>query len=457
MNPPFVAGINCVARKKQLYEKIKQLTGKQADTKIGQMPLEGVFLELVLALVQRGTTIACVFPKTHLMGRGMESKAIRTLLLEKMGLHTIFTYPGNEIFDELTKDTCVLVGRAGEAAEEVRMIASCEEIPDLDVHRVAEALEQELSEDYAPLTAGVDGRKIQTAQLRQQADSGWKMLNNELEDATRFVEQNLAQNARLRELSRCGYSMKRGGAGNNGGSDLLFFDSREELYRMYQTKVVPGVGMRNARGAAMNVGAGDSRFLDVNQNAPELIERVIESYLQLPERGGKQQRRRKTKEELWAILKREGQNVFPANTVLIPRGIRTTGRVYYAEKPVFVSTNFVACSLPTQEQAVLLSTWMATIFYQLICEVLSKDQEGMRKMEVLDISRTRVPEMTTVSEKTKQKLQEAAARVTFLELQRPEIREVDRIWAEELFGGRAQSILNTARELLEYQANRRNA
>lgn len=456
MNPPFVAGINCVERKKRLYDKIEQLTGKKADTKIGQMPLEGVFLELVLELVQCGTTIACVFPKTHLMGRGMESKAIRKLLLEKMGLHTIFTYPGDGVFDEVTKDTCVLIGRVGETAEEVRMIASCEIVPNLDVHRFAEALNMELSENYSPMTAGMDGRKIKTVELMQQADSGWKMLNHELEDAVRFVEQKFEQNTRFQKLSSYDYPMKRGGAGNQGGSDLLFFDSREELYRLYQEKIVPGIGMRNARLSTMNVGAGDSRFLDLNQNPPEQIEKVVESYLQLPERGGKQQRRKKSKGELLAILKQEGRNVFPAHTVLIPRGIRTTGRVYYAEQPVFVSTNFVGCSLPSREQAILLSTWMTTIFYQLICEVLSKDQEGMRKMEVLDIRRTLVPDMASVSEKTKRKLQDAAPRVTFLELRKPEIREVDRIWAEELFGILAENTLSTARKLLEYQANRRN-
>lgn len=456
MNPPFVAGINCVERKKCLYDKIKTLTGKQADTKIGQMSLEGAFLELVLELVQRGTTIACVFPKTHLMGRGMESKAIRKLLLEKMGLHTIFTYPGDEIFDEVTKDTCVLLGKAGEKTEAVRLISSYDKIPDLDVHRFAEALNMELADSYSPLMAGVEGRKIKTSELMKEADSGWKMLNNELEDATDFVEENFAQNPKVQELFNYNYPIKRGGAGNNGGSDLLFFDSREELYQMYRNDVVLSAGMRNARLDTMRVGTGDSQFLDVSQNNPEIIEKIVESYLQLPERSGRQLRKRKSKEEIRKILLRESKSVFPENSVLIPRGIRTTGRAYYSENPVFVSTNFIVCSLPTREESILLSTWMTTIFYQLICEVLSKDQEGMRKMEVLDISRTFVPDMTTVSEDAKKKLQKIAARVTFLELQKPQIREVDRIWAEEIFGTQAENTLNTAQQLLEYQTNRRN-
>ena len=37
---------------------------------------------------------------------------------------------------------------------------------------------------------------------------------------------------------------------------------------------------------------------------------------------------------------------------------------------------------------------MSTIFYQLICEVSSKDNEGMRKMEGADIGKTVVPDFS---------------------------------------------------------------
>jgi len=53
--------------------------------------------------------------------------------------------------------------------------------------------------------------------------------------------------------------------------------------------------------------------------------------------------------------------------------------------------------MSTYEEALLLSTWMTTIFYQLICEVTSKDQEGMRKMEVADINTTFIPQLDMIS------------------------------------------------------------
>lgn len=63
MNPPFVAGINCVERKQEFYRRIRELAGRDTGTNIGQMPLEAAFLELITYLVRPGTTIACIFQK----------------------------------------------------------------------------------------------------------------------------------------------------------------------------------------------------------------------------------------------------------------------------------------------------------------------------------------------------------------------------------------------------------
>lgn len=104
----------------------------------------------------------------------------------------------------------------------------------------------------------------------------------------------------------------------------------------------------------------------------------------------------------------------------------------------------------------MVSTWMSTIFYQLICEVSSKDQEGARKMEVKDILKTFVPDLDTRSAGLLPLLQAEKNHIEFLDLQDPVIREVDRIWAAELFGAEGENILEEARRLLEFLANKRN-
>lgn len=77
-------------------------------------------------------------------------------------------------------------------------------------------------------------------------------------------------------------------------------------------------------------------------------------------------------------------------------------------------------------------------------------------MEVSDIEKTYIPALDDVSRETITALTEEYSSIEFLNLATPEIREVDRIWANELFGEEAEEILNTARRMLEYLANRRN-
>lgn len=456
MNPPFVAGINCVSRKQPLYDSIKKLTKKDAITDIGQMPFEAVFLELLVELVKEGTTIACVFPKTHLMARGKEAAKIRELLLTRFGLHLVFTYPGNEIFDDVTKDTCVLVGKAKQSSVNVKFVSSYDKIPDIDIHRFAGILPKETTDVFSAMMPGIVAKKITVQELSDKINDGWRMLNSEMVEAISFVKDYFQNSARMTELSELSYPIKRGQAGNNGGSDLLFFDSGPELYEQFENQGVElSFGMRNAKLDSFDIGSGDSLFLDISKNKV-LVDDIIDAYNKLPVRGGKQQRKIKTNQEWKQILTKESRGEFPENSVLIPRAIRTTGRIYLSENPVFVSTNFVVCSLPTLKIATMLSTWMSTIFYQLICEVSSKDQEGMRKMEVSDIEKTFVPKFDTIKQPTITALYKERKSIKFLNLANPEIREVDRIWAKELFGSKADEMLNKAQRLLEFLAKRRN-
>ena len=460
MNPPFVAGINCVERKQEIYRKIYSLTGENSSTNIGQMPLEAPFLELITHLIRPGTTIACVFPKTHLMARGNEAQLIRRLILNNLGLRVVFTYPGNEIFDEVVKDTCVLVGKAMQPSDSIEVISSYEKIPDLDTHRFSQSLSNEFTVDFTSMMPGVVAKKVTIDELRNSITDGWRSLNSEMVDAISFVKANFETAPLMRTLGEYDFIVrpKRGNAGNNGGSDIMFFKSRQDLYSQFENRgIVLKAGMRNARLDTLDIGEGDSEFLDVTSNDEQIIDEIIDSYIQLPARGGRQQRQEKTHQEWKRILQRESRNGFSQNSVLVPRAIRTSGRAYLSTNQVFVSTNFVVYTMSTYEEALMLSTWMTTIFYQLICEVTSKDQEGMRKMEVADINTTFIPQLDMISLNTRNRINEIKDAIVFLNLKNPEIRDVDKIWAEELFGDEANEILETAQSLLSFLAHRRNS
>ena len=457
MNPPFVAGINCVGQKGALLKALHSIAGAEIVSDIGQMPLEVPFLELVTHLAETGTTIACIFPKTHLTARGAEAKAIRKLLLEKFGLHMIFSYPGDGIFDEVTKDTCVIVGKAMCPADETTVISSYENIPDLDIHRFSKSLSKAMTDNFEPIMPGVVGKKISRKELADTIDSGWRSMNSEMTEAVDFVSNVFRDSEKFAFFETFNFKSKRGGAGNNGGSDLLFFDSNGTLFSRFEDRnLVLKAGMRNAKEDSFIVHGGDSKFLDCTANSSELVDEIIDFYMSLPQKESRQQRKQKSKTEWLKILNRESQSVFAGNSVLIPRLIRSTGRVYLSCEPVFVSTNFVVCTLPDAKTAMLMASWVSTIFYQLICEVSSKDNEGMRKMEVVDIAKTYFPDFSKLSDTFYNEVGAEARNLTFLDLRNIQIRRTDRLWAKELFGKNGDSVLEDAARLLAFVVDRRN-
>lgn len=458
MNPPFIAGINCVDRKRALFTRIEQLTEHNAISNVGQMPFEGAFLELITNLLADGATIACIFPKTHLMARGIEAQTIRRIIINNLGIHTIFLYPGNEIFNDVTKNTCVLIGKVRQPDNNVRIISCYDKIPDIDTHKFANAIKVNFDDEFTQIMPGVVAKRVPIHRLINEIGDGWRELNSEIVEAVKFVNDNFNSSPLLVKLSSYKYPLKRGTAGNNGASDLLFFDSRADLYNQYRNhpKLSLHPAMRNAKLDSFLIGNGDTKFLDISTIDDGLTDSIIDTYLSLPERTGKQKKVKKTKPELINILRKESNNKFSGNAVLIPRNIRRMGRIYLSNTPVFVSTNFVVINLPNEDHALLLSSWMSTIFYQMICEVSSKDQEGTRKMEVEDILTTLVPNFDLLSAGFIEKIKSFKTDINFLDLQTPHIREIDKLWAAELFGTEATKRTIDAQRLLSFLANRRN-
>ena len=456
MNPPYCAGINSISRKNKIYTGIKKITGNIPQTQVGQMPLEAVFLEMTLALIKPGTTVACVFPKTHLNARGQEAKIIRKILINEFGLHTVFTYPGDDIFDNVVKDTCVLVGIAHTTINEIKVLSSYNRIPDIDIHKFKEKLSTALTNDFKQMIPGIVAKKIDRNIMVNTLNDGWRFLNSEMTDAIMFVEDKIKQNVKLMLLGDSEIIIKRGMAGNSGGSDLMFINSREDfIQNINHLNINTAIGMRNAILDTIDIGKGDSEFFDIALNDDSTVDSVISIYNTLPTRLGKQQRSHKSDADWKKILKKESRFKFPANSVLIPRGIRTSGRAFLSANPVFVSTNFVVCSMKSYDDAIVLASWISTIFYQLICEVSSKDQEGMRKMKVMDIVKTFIPDKTKINQRTIDKIKSEFSKIEFLELKNPKIRLIDEIWAEEIFGTDAKSALDEAERLLRYLVEKR--
>jgi hypothetical protein len=459
MNPPFVAGINCVSRKKPLFARIREIKGENAATNVGQMNLEGAFLETVCSLCKAGTVIACVLPKTHLVARGVEAVAIRKFLLSEFGLQTIFTYPEEGLFEGVVKGTCVVVGKVGAAAEEIKVISSVSPIADIDLHEFYEAISNTgWGEEFTSIAAGIEGISQTREQFFSIAQDGWRIVCREYKEAQTFIDAHVKANGKLVQMScvkKSQLKRVRGNAGNSGGSDLLQARRDKPFYQSH--KRLPFIpSMRNAILDELLITDGDTACFDAAQIKDKDLSSIVNDYMKIPVREGQQQRKEKNHSEWVALLKKTANKGIPENSVLIPRAIRVRGRIYVTTKKTVVSTNFYVLYMPSMDEALTLASWFASVFYQLLCEANAKPQEGPRKMEAKDIETTYIPVLANLSAEQKDRIIAEAPNIEFLVLNRPERRETDIIWAEILFGNDSDKRLYEARRLLEFLANVRN-
>lgn len=457
LNPPFVAGINCVNRKVPFYNKIKSLKGSEAITKVGQMNLGAVFLETVCHLVNVGTTIVCIFPKAHLTERGEEAVAFRRMLLKLFGLHTIFNYPAEGLFDSVTEETCIFVGKVLQKTKEVLVYSSDVKVADIDLHALQSVTSGYCRKDFATVFPGVEARVFDLSELDTAVEDGWRMVCSEMSEAIQFIETNINRCTKLTNITNTTNVYRKGQVGVNGGSDLTFFDSIDTLYTKYEKRVTLEEGMRNAKSNDFILNCGDSKFLNFNGIGAGLAASITRDYTLMTRDAGKQQRKVKTATEWETIAKKDGKVRFLNNSVLIPTKTRKSGRVHLSNIPLYVSTNFVVFTYPSTAEAEMVASYMTTVFYQLECEVMCKNHAGVRKGEVGDVVTTHVPVFSDISPSDVLKIQAEIPNIKFLNLNNPTITKMDEIWAEILFGVNAQKCLADAQRLLRFLANRRNS
>jgi len=457
LNPPFVAGINCAARKVPFFNKIHSITGADAITKVGQQNLGAVFLETVCALIHPDTTIACIFPKAQLMERGTEAVAFRRMLLGIFGLEAIISYPGTGLFESVTEETCILIGKKGSTSNEIKLYSSDVNVADIDLHSLSSFTGTYNTTSFDNITSDIVARLLSRTELFTSIDDGWRIINSEMLESIAFVEANIVHNSKLSLLPDTANSFRKGQVGVNGGSDLTFFDSIDSLYSSYSTSVTLDEGMRNAKSNDFILTSGDSKFLNFNALTAALANRIIGDYVTVARPAGNQQRSTKTVAEWLKIAKKDGSVHFPANSVLLPTKTRRSGRVHVSTIPMFVSTNFVVFSYLSLDDAKIVASYLATIFYQLECEVASKDHAGVRKSEVRDAVTTHAPIVSMLSLAEKAEILSEIPNIVFQDLNNPTIQHIDEIWANILYGSTSGSTkLNEANRLLRFLANRRN-
>lgn len=230
-----------------------------------------------------------------------------------------------------------------------------------------------------------------------------------------------------------------------------------ERLNRYLGMVPLSAGMRNAQHDVFELSSGDSEFIDFTAMTATMATNVINDYIPL-QRVAEGQSRNTTKPpaEIKKIAERYARVVFQANSVLVPTKLRRTGRVHVTRVPMHISTNFAVFTYGTANEANIIGSYMSTIFYQLECEVQSKDHAGLRKLELQDVQTTHVPIVSSLTTAEIARVNAELPNIQFLDLNNPVIRNIDLIWADILYGTNANAVLNDAIRLLRFLANRRN-
>lgn len=453
MNPPYLAatGVNCVSRKAELYRRIRLLKGCDPTTTTGQMPLEGPFVELVATLAKEGTVIATILPNTHFTTKGEASKAIRKMLLNDFGLQLIFNYPQEKLFEGVTQNTSIVIGVKGTHSNGVRYLYSNEIVSEIDASTISEILKTNLSiEELTNINSQFEGCILPKKKLEQIIDNGWQIGNMSKKDAQNFILTNIASSRLLTTISESKFKdYMRGKIGNDGCTDLLYMKPTNPFLTKAskQLKGHLAAGLNNAKFDSVNIGEGESLFFNVNGMTDLQIRRVVKLYLDEDCGKSKKQRRdKKTLEEYVSTLKKESKRVSPAHCVMLPRTIRSNGRVFVSDRPTFVSTNFFIIKAD-ERHAKILASWFSTIFYQLECEAYCNNRAGARKMEEKDYNPLHVPITSELSENEKKRIVSTPIN-EFINLRSPRVREVDRVWAEILFGENAEKLIEEALALV---------
>lgn len=154
-----------------------------------------------------------------------------------------------------------------------------------------------------------------------------------------------------------------GSTDRGGGTDLLYFETFETLANKY--KSVPlDEGVRVAKSDDFELYKGTNKFINFNNLSNSLSISIINDFIPLQRKSGKQQRTVKSVAEWNKIFRTKGRAQFPENSVLVPTKIRKSGRIHLARIPLHVSSNFTVFSYENAETAEIIASYMTTVFYR---------------------------------------------------------------------------------------------
>ncbi len=439
MNPPFISGVQSNLKKIPFVKKIEQLSGQKSILNHGQVALEILFLELVWALVKEGTAIVSVFPAQHLYRTSVEAQKFREFLVENFSLSHIVIYPNKGIFENVIKQTVLIVGQKNIISKNIKIVELQKQLSDIDLSELLAGL----TVNECDTISGVNVHIIERQVLSASAEGGWRDLIGGKRASTFFCEY-FDDCKKIADLPR-GY-VRRGTIGNGGNTKLTVFNSSKPHFPEI-VKLIPSEWLMPVLNTTENmpriltkINAPQMSFLPPPEayiegtNESSRLNNIISSYIEIPVvNNNKQSKRAQSAEEVRVRLKRD-QKEFGDGWVLIQRASRIKGDVSILEdKGVLLSTNVPMVKMNTREERVLFASWMLSIFGQLQLEYYSTPQEGMRKLEMNSINKLCYPDFSCINSSVKQKLLALFEDTPAKEFSNLLLTESDYIWSEIIY------------------------
>lgn len=464
MNPPFIRGIDCVKERKEIADLILKISKTKSVLTGEQLGYECGYLELLLTLVPDQTVIASIFPKNALLRP--DSSELRQFLINNFGLKQIVLYKDNNLFGSVQKSTVILIGKKGSKSESVEVFNYTTDLGNIDFQRFK--VMSNRNQYIQTLGSRVE---IKAEVLTESADAGWKAL---LSGGESEYEVCLNQILNCAEFSTIGKNHKliRGSIGNKGASEFLFNakisskDSQlkkpDKWEKIPNNWILPAVKNSDSAPREITNEFGESAIhFPKGHRVQDTNNSIFENYL-LEKRkaakskssSGSQRKVDKSSEDLLGIL--EVSRPVYGPVVLIPRGQRAAAQISFScEKELMVSTNFFIAECESRSEAIVLASWLLTIFGQLQLEHSGIDQEGMRKLEKFQIENCLIPQEIKFTNDEMGELEKVLMETDPLLFKAIAPREIDEVWARKLSPEKWMDLIASTESTLQVMCNQR--
>lgn len=464
MNPPFIRGIDCVKERKDIADLVFEISKNKSLLTGEQLGYECGYLELLLNLVPHQTVIASIFPMNALLRP--KSSELRRYLVENFGLKQIVLYKDNNLFGKVQKSTVILIGSKGSRSESVEVFNYTKDLGSIDFQKFK--IESERG-DY--IQAVATRSVIKSEVLQQSVDVGWKALLSTVESEYEVCLEKILD---CTEFSMIGekHRLMRGNIGNKGASEFLFNPkissknsqiNKPNKWEMIPTNwILPAVKNSEIAPREITESLGESAIhFPAKHRVQDTPMLIFENYFQenlqsnkLRLNSGSQRKVDKTSTDLIKIL--EISKPVNGPVVLIPRGQRVAAQISFScEKELMVSTNFFVVDCNSRSEAIILASWLLSLFGQLQLEHSGIDQEGMRKLEKFQIEKCMIPQAIIFTEHEIEELEKVLLETEPLKFKAIAPRELDVVWAKKLSHESWEGLITSTEIVLQGMCNQR--